>query len=154
MPLSHQALHRLQTGRTVAAELPTPEPDFVSYVLVIPQVPNHHEHPEAWYRLGQFEPQLRDATRIKGYELRILKHHRKYTDAEWGWDYDQVLADRSTRVKRLYVIHLAEIETILAPWLTDLSLLRDPFGIDSSLVQSPIDGYLDKPQARPHLWQW
>jgi hypothetical protein len=87
-----------------------------------------------------------------GYEIRYLKHKAKYTDTDWGWDYDLVLADEATRVKRLFVEAEAEIAPALTVWLTDLSTLQPAENIDSSLVNSPLDVYLACPEDFPHLW--
>jgi len=40
----------------------------------------------------------------------------------------------------------------IAPWLEDLSQLQEPEKFDSSLVNSPIEYYLNQPEERPHLW--
>jgi hypothetical protein len=86
------------------------------------------------------------------YELRYLEHDARYTDTDWGFDYDYVLDDLTTRVKRVFVSTADAIELAIAPWLTDLTQLRPPGQFDSALVNSPIDVYLDRPEERPHLW--
>jgi hypothetical protein len=46
---------------------------------------------------------LKDPSFISSFEIRYLEHHARYTDEEWGWDYDYVLDDQTTRVRRVYV---------------------------------------------------
>ena len=143
---------RLHSGHEVVAEVPAPHPEMRSFVIVIPRVPNIREHPEAWIR-GFGQPTLRDAASISGYEVRYFLLHEKYTDTEWGWDYDYVLDDETTRVKRVFVQTDQEIEGALSPWSVIMAELHDPGQFDSSLVNSPIDSYLDRPAERPHLWR-
>jgi hypothetical protein len=149
----------LRTGKPVAAEIMASLPDNRAFVMVIPQVPDHHEFPEAWIHWGHRPApndggviRLKDPSFISGYEIRYLEHHSKYTDEEWGWDYDYVLDDRTTRVRRVFVTSEDEIYAAIAPWLEDLSQLQEPDQFDSSLVHSPIDYYLNRPEERPHLW--
>jgi hypothetical protein len=159
MSISSKALNALRQGRIVGAELAAPRPDFRAFVLVIPQVPDPYKNPDAWIHWGHrpFRNEggvinLKDPSLITGYEIRYLEHHAKYTDEEWGMDYDYVLDDTTTRIKRIYIKRVDEIENSLEPWLKDLSRLEDPHNFDSSLVNSFIDYYLDRPDERPHLW--
>jgi hypothetical protein len=55
-----------------------------------------------------------------------LEHHARYTDQEWGWDYDYALDDQTTRVRRVYVKSEGEMATAIAPWPEDLSRLQEP----------------------------
>jgi hypothetical protein len=59
-------------------------------------------------------------------------------------DYDYVFDDSTTRVKRICVKREEEIGVALEQWLKDLSELKEPDDFDSSLVHSPIDGYLNR----------
>jgi len=79
----------------------------INYDMVITQVPNPHETPEAWIHWGHRPGpndggviRLKDPSFISGFEIRYLEHHARYTDEEWGWDYDYVLDDRVLSVAR------------------------------------------------------
>lgn len=161
MPMPPDIIAMLHSGRAVAAELPASSPAFSAYIMVVPEVPNLHQHPEAWLnpdRIGTPPhvplPALRDPAFISGYEIRHVAHDAKYTSTDWGWDYDIVLDAETTRIRRVFVSTEEEIESALSPWLTDMSLLRPCMEFDSSLVNSPIEGYLNRPEERSHLWQW
>jgi len=91
--------------------------------------------------------------RLRTFEIRYLEHQARYTDEEWGWDYDYVLDDQTTSVRRVYVKSEGEIAAAIALWLEDLSQLQEPENYDSSLVNSPIEYYLNQPEERPHLWK-
>jgi hypothetical protein len=150
----------LQSGKPVAAEITASRQNFRAFVMVIPQVPDPQETPEAWIHWGHRpEPndggviRLKDPSFISGFEIRYLEHQARYTDEEWGWDYDYVLDDQTTSVRRVYVKSEGEIAAAIAPWLEDLSQLQEPENYDSSLVNSPIEYYLNQPEERPHLWK-
>ena len=159
MSLPNGIINVLRQGKFVAAEIHAESSDFRAFVMVIPQVPNPYQHPEAWIHWGHRPVpteggviRIKDPSFITGYEIRYLKHLAKYTDEEWGMDYDYVLDDPTTRIKRIYVKREEEIEAALVRWLKDLSELKEPDDFDSSLVNSPIDSYLNRPDERPHLW--
>jgi hypothetical protein len=158
MVISPQILDYLSRGWQVAAELPTKDVVQRAYIVVIPQVPNPHKNPEIWTKKSKDirpgKAVLSSPEIIQGYEIRYLQHHFKYTDTDWGWDYDYVLEDKSTRVRRVFVINQEEIESRLAEFLPDSSKLELAENFDSSLVCSPITAYLDDdPQDYPHLWE-
>lgn len=140
------------------AELPRPRDGFRAYVMVLPIVPDVFNSPEAWLHLNSTLPgllrELKDPRCISGYEIRYLEHDEKYTESEWGADYDYMLADRMTRVRRLCVRSESDIPEAIAPWLTDLNLLHNVFEyeFDSSLVHSQLDRYLEQTEKFPHLW--
>lgn len=149
MALPVEVIDRLHLGREVATEVPAPLPDKRAFVMVIPQVPPLHRdrgawNEEAWVIGTGEEAKLRDPGFISGYEVRYLLHHAKYTDTEWGWDYDHVLDDESTRIKRVFVQHEDNIEAALATWSVDAAALTKPGDFDSSLVNSPLNYYLDR----------
>ena len=48
------------------------------------------------------------------YEIRLIKHKDIYTHEEWGLDWDYVIDDTSTRIKRIFV-NRTEV-TIIANW--------------------------------------
>lgn len=150
MSIPTKATNILRQGRIVGAELAAPRPEFRAFVLIIPQIPDQTENPLLRNEGGVIG--LKDPSLINGYEVRHLEHHAKYTDEEWGMDYDYVLNDTTTRIKRIYVKREDEIEIALTQWLKDLSELKEPDDFDSSLVNSPIDYYLNRPEERPHLW--
>jgi len=119
-------------------------------------MPDRYNHPEAWREwadksLGPAYV-LKDSSYITGYEIRYLRHDAKYTDTEWGWDYDLALNDQTTRIKRVFVEKEDEIEQAIRPWLKDLSWLSPAEEFDNSIVDSPLDYYLDRPYERPHIW--
>ena len=159
MSLSAKVVTILKQGRIVGAELAAPRSDFRAFVLVIPELPDPKENPEAWHHQGDRPYRnesgwvgLKDSSIISGFEIRYLEHHAKYTDEEWGLDYDYVLDDETTRIKRIHVKREDEIETVLSQWLEDLSELKKPDDFNSSLVNSTIDSYLNRSDERPHLW--
>jgi hypothetical protein len=137
----------------VAAEVIAPHPDSRAYIVIIPQTPNRREHPDRWLQSGTGEAWLRDPSDITGYEIRYLQHLAKYSDSEWGWDYDQVLGDETTRARRMFVQTIDDITPAIAPWITGDIAFQHPHMLDSSLVNSPIEGYLERLNAYPHLWQ-
>jgi len=52
---------------------------------------------------------------ISSFEIRYLKHHARYTDEEWGGDYDYMLDDQTTRVRRVHIKSAGEITSAIAP---------------------------------------
>lgn len=156
MNLSQEIRNILHSGRSVAAEIAASQPDMLAFVVVIPKMPDLHNHPEAWREWADKSLRLvyvlKDSSYITGYEIRYLRHAARYTDKDWGWDYDLVLSDPTTRVKRVFVEKVEEIEQAIKPWLNDLSWLRPAEEFDSSLVGSPLDYYLDRAEELPHLW--
>lgn len=160
MPLPLDIIEILHSGKAVACELSAENPLHRAFVMVIPQVPGVHKQPELWLNAGRIGglpyalgPTLRDSASISGYEIRYLAHDAKYTDTEWGWDYYCVLDDKTTRVQRVFVSAEGDIEAALSSWLNNLLFFRPVNEFDSSLVNSPIDGYLNRPDERPHLWK-
>jgi hypothetical protein len=152
MTLEAKILARLRSGRAVAAQVAAPHPDARAYLVILPQCPGPHEAPERWVRSGNGEARLRDPADVTGYEIRYLQHHECYTDEAWGSDYDHVLADPTTRVRRIFVRSIEEVAPALAPWSADADpAFQHPHAFDSSLVASPIESYLDRPEDFPHL---
>lgn len=159
MTIPDKARTILQNGRPVAAELTASRPEHRSFLMVIPQVPDPRENPDAWIHGERWLPphdripvRLKEPSFIRGYEIRFLEHHSKYTEEEWGYDYDLVLGDETTRVRRVFVSSESEIEAGVVEWV-DLSQLQEAGEIDSALVNSPIEVYLNRPDERPHLWR-
>lgn len=159
MTIPDRQQKRLRSGKSVAAEVTASRPDYRAFIMVIPQVPDPRKCLEAWMHWGhRAEPndchviRLKDPSFISGFEIRYLEHHAKYTEEAWGWDYDHVLDDQTTRARRIFVSREGEIAAAIAPWLDDLSQLQPPDQFDSSLVNSQIDVYLGHPAKRPHLF--
>ncbi|GLC81124.1 hypothetical protein [Lacrimispora brassicae] len=95
---------------------------------------------------------------IVTYEIRYIRHKDTYTDEDWGDDYDYVLADTTTRIKRSFV-QRTENDMELVKHLSDFTLDFNqfkrllPFGsFNSALVNNPINCYLEDTQMFPHLW--
>jgi hypothetical protein len=160
MSIPDKILNILRSGFPVAAELTAGRSEFCAFVMVIPQVPSPHENPDAWIHWGHRpEPneggviRIKDTSYIKGFEIRFLEHLSKYTDEDWGWDYDYVLDDITTRIKRVFISQENEIKSAIEIWLKDLSKLQELKNFNSSLVNSPIESYLNRPDERPHLWK-
>jgi hypothetical protein len=147
---------RLARGHQIGAEVLAGQDGRRAFVVVLPDVPDPHKHPEAWLGLDGVPPrltmQLRDPRSVRGYEVRHLEHDAKFTDQEWGSDYDLVLADPSTRVRRTFVQSEAELAEALAPWSSFLRDFVDAMLLDCPLV-GPIDWYLEQPERYPHLTQ-
>jgi hypothetical protein len=153
-------LNRLRLGRCVAAEVSCEIVDMRAWVVVIPQAPSPHARPEVWFpytpedmQRSHGEYRLVNTQFITGFEIRYVRHKEEFTNEVWGWDYDLVLDDITTRVRRVFVDRESEIESALATWLADMNALGHPHDFDSSLIDSPIEGYLDRPWEREHLWE-
>jgi hypothetical protein len=104
MALPAKILARLNYGKEIAMEVAA-KPGMRAFVSIIPQVPDVKEHPDAYFYEGENRPRHRllDPSLIVGYEIRWLTHKAKYTNVDWGGDYDIVLADKTTRIKRQFV---------------------------------------------------
>lgn len=96
---------------------------------------------------------------ITSYEIRYIKHKSIYTDSEWGLDYDHVLADETTRIKRHFVLRTednSELVKCLSLYSFDtasfkrLSSCED---FDSALIDSPIEIYIENEKTFPHLFK-
>ena len=152
MALEAKVLARLRSGRAVAARVAAPHPDSRAYLVILPQSPALHDAPERWVRSGSGEARLRDPADVTGYEIRYLQHHARYTDEAWGWDPDHVLADPTTRVRRIFVGTIEDVAPALAPWSAGADPdFQHPHAFDSSLLGIPLESYLDRPNAYPPL---
>jgi hypothetical protein len=157
MTIPSRILDFLHRGWEVAAELSVKDPNQRAYIMVIPKVPKQHENPELWIKksldvlFGKLILSTSDL--IQGYEIRYLRHQAKYTDTNWGWDYDLVLEDPTTRVRRVFIQTEEKLESELIQWLSDLSKLEVSENFDSSLLGSPITSMLDRAEEYPHLWE-
>lgn len=153
MAIPPRRLGALRIGRHLAAPVPTGNAGRVAFVEVIPLCPNPWEHPEAWlfkeHTFAAFasRPVLRSPSSITGYEVRYVEHAAAYTKGAWGLDADLVLADETTRARRVLVTREEEIESALSPWLPDGSGLGHPQDVDSPLVGV----YIGPPGRYPHL---
>lgn len=147
MSLPIQTLTLLHRNREVAAELDSGDPERRAFVVVLPLLSSVAESPEAWNG-----DRLREPSAVRGYEVRYLEHEARFTEEEWGFDYDLVLDAETTRIRRSFVDRPEELAAALSPWLDDPRRLRHAnFLDDAVLVSSPITTYLDDPEARPHL---
>jgi hypothetical protein len=157
MTIPLKILEYLDRGWQVAAELPASEVSQRAYVVVIPDTPNPRYYPEAWAKKSTDilpgELILSDTSLIQRYEIRYLQHDMKYTNTEWGWDYDYVLEDESTRINRVFVEVKEKIEPELVKALGYVPDLELSVNFDSSLVCSPITSMLDRSEDYPHLWK-
>jgi len=70
----------LQSGKPVAAEITASRQNFRAFVMVIPQVPDLQETPEAWIHWGHRpEPndggviRLKDPSFISGFEMVLRR---------------------------------------------------------------------------------
>jgi hypothetical protein len=153
------AWKELRRGHPVAARLPEPAPGMVAYIMVIPRVRHFFESHAGrsvrdWVvvdsRILAFGTYALSDN--QGYEIRYLRHRDRYTETDWGFDYDLVLDDETTRVKREMVERREEIPAALRKWLTDGSGFLPATRFDSALVNSFLDSYLNRPKRdRPHL---
>jgi hypothetical protein len=156
MSIPPKILNYLYRGWEVAAELFSKDPNFRTYILIIPQAPEPHYYPDIWRQSKDIRPgklMLNTPNSVQGYEIRYLHHHFKYTDTDFGWDYDIVLEDLTSRVRREFIQTEDELENKLNQWLSDLSQLELSEEFDSSLVGSPITTMLNLSNDYPHLWQ-
>lgn len=120
--------------------------------MILPRSPDPREAPEQWISSGSGEARLRDPADVTGYEIRYLQHHARYTDEAWGWDCDHVLADPTTRVRRIFVETIDAIAPELAPWMGDADPeFQHPHAFDSSLLGIPLESDLDRAEDFPHL---
>lgn len=159
LPLA--AWKELHRGLPVAAQIPQALPDTVAYLLVIPRVERLFEEPDCGRRSARRVVDARTLPRgtynrldNRGYEIRLIRHDARYTDEEWGWDYDLALDDETTRVRRLFVEEERVLPAALAPWREAADALGSAEPLDSTLVNSVLDWYLDQPRKiRRHLWR-
>jgi hypothetical protein len=64
-----------------------------------------------------------------------------------------VLGDSTTRIKRTFVPTVEAITPAMTEWITEHTVFQHPHVFDSSLVSSPIEGYLEQVDVYPHLWR-
>lgn len=96
---------------------------------------------------------------IISYEVRYIRHKDIYTDTEWGLDYDHVLADETTRIKRHFVfrtednLELIKCLSLYSFDVTGFKRLLPYENFDSALVDSPIETYIENEKTLPHLFK-
>lgn len=93
---------------------------------------------------------------VIGYQIRFIMHKETYTDECWGFDYDQVLTDESTRVQSAYAKRSEdnkELEALMSRFdINPVDFCRlSQNSYDSALLDSTIDTYLTDPSTLPHL---
>ena len=90
------------------------------------------------------------------YEIRLIKHKDIYTHEKWGYDWDYVLDDKTTRIKRIFV-NRADGNNELEKVLTSLDIDINDFNrlriYDSPVLDNVIDCYFEHPCQSPHLWE-
>ena len=93
---------------------------------------------------------------VVSYEIRYIKHREIYTDSKWGLDYDYVLADKTTRIKRIYAGRVKD-NTELSDVLSNFDINAEDFKrlnfFDSALTESPIECYINDKNTFLHLWE-
>lgn len=96
---------------------------------------------------------------IVSYEVRYIRHKNIYTDSEWGLDYDYVLEDKTTRIKRHFVLRTSnnlELVKCLSLYSFDAAGFKRLSSYDnfnSALVNSPIENYIEDEEMYPHLFK-
>lgn len=108
---------KLASGLELAAQVPLPNSSMRRYAHVIP--------------------------RSNGYEVRLITHVEKYTEESFGFDYDYAMQDPTTRVRRIFVDTVSAAISRLASWDCPEDRLVSPNVLDSCLINSPIDAYLE-----------
>lgn len=108
---------KLASGLELAAQVPISNSSMRRYAHVIP--------------------------RSNGYELRLITHLEKYTEESFGFDYDYAMQDPTTRVRRIFVDTVSAAISRLASWGCPEDRLVSPNMLDSCLINSPIDVYLE-----------
>ena len=83
-----------------------------------------------------------------GYELRLITHLERYTEEAFGFDYDYAMQDQTTRLQRLFVNNVSSAISQLASWGCTEEMLVPPTSLDSCLVNSPLDAYLELSHLR------
>ena len=79
-----------------------------------------------------------------------------YTHEEWGLDWDYVLDDTTTRVKRKCVNRSDdnhELEKALASLDIDINDFDRIGKYDSPIIDDVIDDIFEYPNNYPHLWE-
>lgn len=84
------------------------------------------------------------------FELRLITHHERFSETNYGWDYDYALKDLRTRVTRIEIVGIPAVFSQLAKWGTSESTLKATREFDSCLINSPLDYYI-LPGRVPHL---
>lgn len=135
-------LHRKKVR--VGFEIIGAEPGMKAYVLIFPI----EKKEEQIYRNNLLP--------IASYEVRYIKHKEEYTDTKWGLDYDYVLEDKDTRIKRFFIERNNENSNLLKV-LSEFDIDFEDFKrlnfFDSALTDSPIKYYLKDKSIFPHLWK-
>lgn len=135
-------LHRKKVN--VGFEINHAEDGMKAYVLVYPI----EEQKEQKYKNNLLP--------VVSYEIRYIKHREIYTDSKWGLDYDYVLADNTTRIKRIYAGRVKD-NTELSDALSNFDINAEDFKrlnfFDSALTESPIECYINDKNIFLHLWE-
>lgn len=130
----------------MGAEVETKVPGMKAYIKIIPI----EKENTSIYKTNLMP--------VIAYEVRYFLHRDIYTEWAWGLDYDLVLNDTTTRIKQT-VVPRTDGNEALRQALSPYQLIGDGFckitsycSLDSALVDSPIECYLEDQQSLPHLW--
>lgn len=89
-------------------------------------------------------------------EIRYMKHNEIHIDTEWGLNYDYVPRDKSTRLKRIFINRNeenSELLGILSKFDINFYDFKHLNFFDSTLINSPIECYIEDKKIFPHLWE-
>lgn len=144
-PYLAELLHRNRVE--VITELPCGDVDMAAFLII---APIRERRPTDW------ETRLAPTA---SYELRYLRHQRKFTEADWGNDYDLVLKDAQTRLKRERIPRSPD-DGLLAQALVRYGATPGSFirvahsSFDSALVCNFHDWFFDFPGPHLMLEDW
>ena len=141
LALPPDILDKLHRRVTLAAEIPTSEPEMRAFVVVIPKV-------------AVPEPTTHNLSPVIAYEVRYIRHHAEYTADKYGHEADQILVEESTRLKRSFVNRQpneGELIAALREYFADLSLLQRPREFDSAVVEFLTEENMEVHEKLPHL---
>ena len=134
-------LDKLHRRVTLAAEVPTSEPEMRAFVVVIPKVTAP-------------EPTTHNLSPVLGYEVCYVRHHARW-EANYYY-YDEAKADKLTRAKRVFVLRQPNEGALIAAlreWGVAPSRLQRLHEFNSALVSYTSNYLFYKPDDFPHLWE-
>ena len=145
MALPEYLLEFLHVKRiAVATRLTIPENGVQAYVVIFP------------IREIRKLKHCNNLADIVSYEVRLIKHKDIYTHEKCGYDWDCVLDDKTTRIKRIFVNRAGdnnELEKVLTSLDIDINGFNRLRIYDSPVLDNTIDCYLEHPSQLPHLWE-
>lgn len=141
LAIAPDILDKLHRRVTLAAEVPTSEPEMRAFVIVIPKVTVP-------------EPTTHNLSPVVGYEIRYIRHHAEYTADKYGHEADQIFVEETTRLKRIFVERQPNEGALIAAlrkYLADLSLLQRSREFNSAVVEFLTEEDLEVYAKLPHL---